>query len=132
MANHGGMRCDWERKRHGGRQQSVCPFGYGCRIRAPHRTEAQLPAVAAAMVMHATGRCESEGLDSQPGQHKGGSWSAGCTSKRRSRSGMACHLLVATQPVTLPATFPSLRIVASDNKVPIGRDALPLEGRAVG
>ena len=38
-----------------------------------------------------------------------------------------------TQPVTLPATsVPSLRIVASDNKVPIGRDALPLEGRAVG
>ena len=35
----------------------------------PNRSS--LPAVAAAMVMHATGRCESEGLDS-PGQYKGG------------------------------------------------------------
>ena len=88
------------------------------------RNRSSLPAVAAAMVMHATGRCESEGLDS-PGRYKGGFPGLLGAQANDGRD--------LTQPVTLPAiSLPSLRIVASDNKVPIGRDALPLEGRAVG
>ena len=95
-----------------------------------HHTEA--PQVAGRGGSHgdATGRCESKGRPKGLDSTRGGPGLL--EAQANDTRDLAWHGMPPRPLANMTCRLPSLRIVASDNKVPIGRVALPLEGRVVG